>query len=402
MKKIFFSALLIILFLLSGCNNSTSLSSDISSSTVITSNVNTSSLIPDANTFIGDYKKAVETMLGYKIPTGETTATQNTIIYTHMNESVSVFLSVEDGKVPVACATVLPIKMLSFTEDERLDAITAMHSIASVYNRKIKTPKDFLPIVDSMEIVGTENGIKKSKCVIDGIEYSLQEGSSLLTFQVSIPEYFENKNITNYDLVLPGHDTLVSGQVLSTDRSFGRWSLVLETAIDIEDPISAITTDILYFYDDDVLDNKNISAYENKTITIECGFENYRGGGEIFITNPSLIEITGDSSLNIENDSAITKKTFESTVDINDELAKNEYLFEMFFEEKLSNSIDTWEYIGTTYNTFSLPEYDFYSFEIYKAGDEYYLFPFNEYTSAPTLYRFIENTSLELVWTPEF
>ena len=99
---------------------------------------------------------------------------------------------------------------------------------------------------------------------------------------------------------------------------------------------------------------------------------------------------------------SITIQNFESFVDISNETSSTEYLFEMFFDEKLSDSNDSWEYIGKSYNTFAIPEYDFYSFEIYKVGNEYYMFPFNEYTSAPTVYKFVENSTLELVWTPEF
>jgi len=97
----------------------------------------------------------------------------------------------------------------------------------------------------------------------------------------------------------------------------------------------------------------------------------------------------------------ITASNFESVVDLTFE-AHNDSLFELFLSETMSGELADWEYIGTSYATFSLPEYDFYSFDVYRANSEYYLLPFNDYVSAPNVYEFVENEGLVLRWTGTF
>jgi len=108
----------------------------------------------------------------------------------------------------------------------------------------------------------------------------------------------------------------------------------------------------------------------------------------------------------ISNSSNITPENFEEKISLTKRKSwYDNNIFKGFFNEFYGmNTKYTYEYIGTTTPyEFSLPGYEYYTFDVYRVNYSsnykvYYLVPFNEYFSPPTVYEFIENTNIQHVW----
>lgn len=149
-------------------------------------------------------------------------------------------------------------------------------------------------------------------------------------------------------------------------------------------------------------------------------FEFQAGGYSLFTDEKGFPYAFASNGFMNENGSPIKIKDFESDIFmIYHEERHADNLFATYFETKYGkNSGYQCEYIGTTYNSFYVPEYDAYNCDIYKlissrGKEEFYMIPFNVagpigvYTFSgkeiPTIWEYNRNTDknqfLELVWT---
>ena len=88
----------------------------------------------------------------------------------------------------------------------------------------------------------------------------------------------------------------LTGFVSKTWQDFPTWCLGLMHSIDVYDEGGAkadtITTNQIFFFDEDTLNGKGFDEYSDGVtmVTVRGTLVNYRDGGEIFITNPTIVE----------------------------------------------------------------------------------------------------------------
>ena len=88
----------------------------------------------------------------------------------------------------------------------------------------------------------------------------------------------------------------IKGFIEHTWRDFPTWCLGMTNSIDVYDDGGAnpgtITTNQIFFFDEDSLDGKTFEECSDGVTlyTIRGTLINYRDGGEIFITEPSIVE----------------------------------------------------------------------------------------------------------------
>jgi len=88
----------------------------------------------------------------------------------------------------------------------------------------------------------------------------------------------------------------LTGFVSKTWQDFPTWCLGLMHSIDVYDEGGAkadtITTNQIFFFDEDTLNGKSFDEYSDGVtmVTVRGTLVNYRDGGEIFITNPTIVE----------------------------------------------------------------------------------------------------------------
>ena len=88
----------------------------------------------------------------------------------------------------------------------------------------------------------------------------------------------------------------LTGFVSKTWQDFPTWCLGLMHSIDVYDEggtqADTITTNQIFFFDEDTLNGKGFDEYSDGVtmVTVRGTLVNYRDGGEIFITNPTIVE----------------------------------------------------------------------------------------------------------------
>ncbi|MGN0691721.1 MAG: hypothetical protein ACI4K7_05190 [Oscillospiraceae bacterium] len=114
-----------------------------------------------------------------------------------------------------------------------------------------------------------------------------------------------------------GESFTVKGVIVSNESSFPSYCLKLDKKISITlsdgEYSEEFDCDTLYFYDEPYLNgNYNYSQLEDKKCTVTAELENYRGGGELFLLDPTIV-----------TDEKEDKKTKENKEEIKSEISKN-------------------------------------------------------------------------------
>ena len=147
-----------------------------------------------------------------------------------------------------------------------------------------------------------------------------------------------------------GESFTAEGVIVSNERSFPSYCLKLDKKISItlldEEYSEEFDCDTLYFYDEPYLNgNYNYSQLEDKKCTVTAELENYRGGGDLFLLNPTITP-TGNET---EVDNSIIS-------------AENEELMKSRANGSWARQISTWDsqnlvirsdgYFVMTYNSY--------------------------------------------------
>ena len=235
----------------------------------------------------------------------------------------------------------------------------------------------------SEELIAKE---KKSQAYLDAQESFADVDSTNNTAQTTNSSSWGIENSEENTYLIEA-----TGVIQPSSYVIDGWELVLSVPVTVEDWNGKQECYAFYFYPDNTIGGNSPAVFSGKTVTVSGTPENYRDAGYFFLYSPTLVKLHDDSS------NAITKGNFESVVDLTPRDNHSKGLFEIYFNEQSGSN--SWEYLGTSYSTFSLPEYDFYSFDIYQMNSEYYLIPFNDYTISPTIYKFVENEEPILVWS---
>ena len=360
--------------------------------------------LPNADGFINEYKSVLHQTLGYGVEFDDFVSYEKFVMCTLLNGAVTLTYNVVDGKVPTACAVILPQENQHLSYSERIDAMTAMYLLSAMYNDTAKTKQGLYALVENLKTVDSETNIKKRELIIQGIRYSYQESYTLVTFQANYinneiddetKDEFDNTQDNEYNDSQKTEELVYyKGTVESCKNSLSGWRLVLSKTITANGENVDLLYDALYFYPDTFFGKHFIKEYEGAIITI-CGtVENYQNSGTYYIRNPILTFID-----DVVVSDSISNENFESVVPLT--VGENWYdngIFSSYFRECKYGSEVEWKYVGSTYDVFGLDYYtDYVIVDVYKVSysegkSNYYFVPYHDlFGNAPVVFKFLED-----------